>query len=76
MSGFGYVLLASYWTVLVAELIGDESIYTVASLSLRLRAGLVFWECWWRSAERRWWRFCWVSRWRKCPHAGRRRSVL
>lgn len=42
MTGFGYVLLASYWTVLVAELIGDKSIYTVASLSLRLRAGLVF----------------------------------
>jgi putative Ca2+/H+ antiporter (TMEM165/GDT1 family) len=42
VTGFGYVLLASYWTVLVAELIGDKSIYTVASLSLRLRAGLVF----------------------------------
>jgi putative Ca2+/H+ antiporter (TMEM165/GDT1 family) len=34
---FGYILLASYWTVLVAELIGDKSIYTVASLSLRFR---------------------------------------
>lgn len=42
MTGFGYVLLASYSTVLVAELIGDKSIYTVASLSLRLRVGLVF----------------------------------
>ena len=30
--GFGYVFLISYWTVLVAELIGDKSIYTVASL--------------------------------------------
>ncbi|HEX8148978.1 MAG TPA: TMEM165/GDT1 family protein [Pyrinomonadaceae bacterium] len=39
---FEYTLLASYWTVLVAELIGDKSIYTVASLSLRFRAGLVF----------------------------------
>lgn len=39
---FGYVLVASYWTVLVAELIGDKSIYTVASLTLRFRAGLVF----------------------------------
>lgn len=47
MTGFGYVLLASYSTVLVAELIGDKSIHTVASLSLRLRAGPVsFWECW------------------------------
>lgn len=36
--GFGYVFLISYWTVLVAELIGDKSIYTVASLSLRFRA--------------------------------------
>jgi len=42
VTGFGYVLLASYSTVLVAELIGDKSIYTVASLSLRLRVGLVF----------------------------------
>lgn len=39
---FVYTLVASYWTVLVAELIGDKSIYTVASLSLRFRAGLVF----------------------------------
>src|SRR6476659_1724828 len=34
---FGYVFLVAYWTVLVAELIGDKSIYTVASLSLRVR---------------------------------------
>ena len=39
---FGYVLVASYWTVLVAELIGDKSIYTVASLTLQFRARLVF----------------------------------
>ncbi|MDQ1707232.1 MAG: Ca2+/H+ antiporter, family [Pyrinomonadaceae bacterium] len=39
--GFGYVLLASYWTILVAELIGDKSIYTVASLSLRFRARIM-----------------------------------
>lgn len=32
------VLGLSYWGVLVAELIGDKSIYTVASLSLRFRA--------------------------------------
>lgn len=42
MIEFGYVLAASYSTVLLAELIGDKSIYTVASLSLRLRVGLVF----------------------------------
>lgn len=40
--GFGYVFLVSYWTVLVAELIGDKSIYTVASLSLRFRARIMF----------------------------------
>jgi putative Ca2+/H+ antiporter (TMEM165/GDT1 family) len=40
--GLGYVLLVSYWTVLVAELIGDKSIYTVASLSLRFRARIMF----------------------------------
>jgi putative Ca2+/H+ antiporter (TMEM165/GDT1 family) len=39
---FEYTLLAAYWTVLVAELIGDKSIYTVTSLALRFRAGLVF----------------------------------
>jgi putative Ca2+/H+ antiporter (TMEM165/GDT1 family) len=40
--GFGYVLLLSYWTIAVAELIGDKSIYTVASLSLRFRARRMF----------------------------------
>jgi putative Ca2+/H+ antiporter (TMEM165/GDT1 family) len=32
----GGVLLLTYWTVLVAEFVGDKSIYTVASLTLRL----------------------------------------
>lgn len=32
---FGGVLLLAYWTILVAELVGDRSIYTVASLTLR-----------------------------------------
>jgi putative Ca2+/H+ antiporter (TMEM165/GDT1 family) len=36
-----YVLL-SYWTILVAELVGDRSIYTVASLAMRFRPLLVF----------------------------------
>jgi len=39
---FSYVLLAAYSTVLVAELVGDKAIYTVASLALRFRPGLVF----------------------------------
>ena len=39
---FGYVFLAAYWTILVAELIGDKSIYTVACLTLRFRAKWVF----------------------------------
>lgn len=34
-----YVAAATYWTVLVAELIGDKCIYTVASLSVRVRRG-------------------------------------
>ncbi len=32
---FGGILLLAYWTVLVAELVGDRSIYTIASLTLR-----------------------------------------
>jgi Ca2+/H+ antiporter, TMEM165/GDT1 family len=40
---FGYVALIAYWTVFVAELAGDKSIYTVASLSLRFRCDLIWW---------------------------------
>jgi len=39
---FGYVVLLSFWTVLVAELVGDKSIYSVASLALRFRPRVVF----------------------------------
>lgn len=39
---FGSVVLVAFWTVFVAELVGDKSIYTVTSLSLRFRAGIVF----------------------------------
>ena len=39
---FGYLLLVSYWTVLIAELVGDKSIYTVSSLTLRFRPFIVF----------------------------------
>ena len=38
---FDYVLLAAYWTVLIAELVGDKSIYTVSSLALRFRSSIV-----------------------------------
>jgi len=38
----GYVVLAAYATVLMAELIGDKAIYTIASLAFRFRPGLVF----------------------------------
>jgi len=38
---FGYVVLVAFWTVLAAELVGDKSIYTVASLSVRFRARVV-----------------------------------
>lgn len=36
------LLLLSYWTVLAAELIGDKSIYTVTSLAMRFRSGVVY----------------------------------
>ena len=39
---FGYVALVAFWTVLLAELVGDKSLYTVASLSLRFRPYIVF----------------------------------
>ncbi|HYL73856.1 MAG TPA: TMEM165/GDT1 family protein [Bryobacteraceae bacterium] len=38
---FGYIVLLTFWTILAAELVGDKSIYTVTSLSLRFRAGVV-----------------------------------
>lgn len=37
-----YVVLVAYWTVLVAELVGDKAIYTVTSLVLRFPVGMVF----------------------------------
>jgi len=36
-----YVVLLAYWTVLVAELVGDRSIYTVSALSIRFRPAIV-----------------------------------
>ena len=36
------VIAVSYWTVLMAELIGDKSLYTVATLGLRFPVPLVF----------------------------------
>lgn len=39
---FGYVVVLAFWSVRVAELVGDKSIYNVASLSLRFRPGIVF----------------------------------
>ena len=39
---FAYIVLIAFWTVLVAELVGDKTIYSVASLALRFRPGLVF----------------------------------
>jgi putative Ca2+/H+ antiporter (TMEM165/GDT1 family) len=36
------MILLAFWTVLVAELVGDKSMYTLTSLTLRFRAGLVF----------------------------------
>ena len=39
---FIYFVLLAYWTVLLAELLGDKSIYTVGLLALRFRPKLVF----------------------------------
>lgn len=38
----GYIVPLAFWTVLIAELVGDKSIYTLTSLTLRFRASLVF----------------------------------
>src|SRR5215470_2257971 len=40
--GYAYILPLAFWTVLIAELVGDRSIYALTSLTLRFRAGLVF----------------------------------
>jgi putative Ca2+/H+ antiporter (TMEM165/GDT1 family) len=37
-----YILLATYGAILVAELIGDKSIYTISSLAMRFRPVYVF----------------------------------
>ena len=39
---FGYIALLSFWTVFLAELVGDKSIYSIASLSIRYSAAAVF----------------------------------
>jgi putative Ca2+/H+ antiporter (TMEM165/GDT1 family) len=38
---FGYLVLVAYWAVLVAELVGDRTIYMVSSLALRFRPLIV-----------------------------------
>jgi Ca2+/H+ antiporter, TMEM165/GDT1 family len=38
---FEYVVLLAFWTVLVAELVGDKSIYTISALSVRFRPAIV-----------------------------------
>ena len=37
-----YLLLATYGTVFLAELLGDKSVYTISSLTLRFRVLYVF----------------------------------
>jgi Ca2+/H+ antiporter, TMEM165/GDT1 family len=39
---FGYLAIVAYWTVLIAELVGDKTIYMVSSLALRFRPAIVF----------------------------------
>src|SRR5258708_6423690 len=41
LSSFGYVVLVTFWPVFVAELVGDKSIYTITSLSLRFRTSVI-----------------------------------
>jgi putative Ca2+/H+ antiporter (TMEM165/GDT1 family) len=38
----GDVVLLSFWTVFIAEMVGDKSIYSIASLSLRFRSAVLF----------------------------------
>jgi len=42
MLSFAYVVLIAFWAVLVVELVGDKSLYTITSLSLRFSAGAIF----------------------------------
>ena len=37
-----YIVPLAFWTVLIAELVGDKSIYALTSLTLRFRARVVF----------------------------------
>jgi putative Ca2+/H+ antiporter (TMEM165/GDT1 family) len=39
---FGSVAILTFYTVFIAELVGDKTIYTVTSLSLRCRTGVLF----------------------------------
>jgi putative Ca2+/H+ antiporter (TMEM165/GDT1 family) len=39
---FGAVVLLAFWAVLIAELVGDKSMYALASLALRFRWAVVF----------------------------------
>ncbi len=39
---FGTVVLLAFWAVLIAELVGDKSMYALASLGLRFRWTVVF----------------------------------
>jgi putative Ca2+/H+ antiporter (TMEM165/GDT1 family) len=39
---FGAAALLAFWSVLIAELVGDKSIYALTSLSLRIHWGVVF----------------------------------
>jgi putative Ca2+/H+ antiporter (TMEM165/GDT1 family) len=39
---FGAAVLLAFWAVLIAELVGDKSLYALASLALRFRWAVVF----------------------------------
>ena len=42
LASFVSIVLVTFWPVFVAELVGDKSIYTITSLSLRFRTGVIF----------------------------------
>jgi putative Ca2+/H+ antiporter (TMEM165/GDT1 family) len=39
---FASIALVAFWTVMIAELVGDKAMYTITSLTLRFRGALVF----------------------------------
>ncbi|HEX7288399.1 MAG TPA: TMEM165/GDT1 family protein [Candidatus Angelobacter sp.] len=41
-NGFGAIAVVAFWTVLIAELVGDKTLYVMATLALRCRLHTLF----------------------------------